>query len=241
MSEPQREPLFTALPAVIADLLAIAGLFWLVPLLASRLARPSGINALLLGVLYVIFCAGVFLLRRLEPAPLGNDRLLPPAVRGLLAAFFGLVAVTAIAWQLGFFESLRLLDVRELGEGGTAVYFAFAPGAWLGFSMLYILILAFPITPTVRYTGRRYWPAALAGLIAANSLLVFAVAQAAAVLPPGAGLLSGLAVIGLLLLLFGPPRLLFVTRSLGLGRQSWPAILSFVLLLLVGTWQSLNL
>jgi hypothetical protein len=196
------------------------------PALAARLQTSSGTNALLIAVAFLIFCAGVYAFRLMKPSPAGSERWLSRGVAGVLALFFAFVISLAIAWQLGFFASMGLVDTTQLGEGGSASYFVFGPGAWLAFSLLYVLVFAFRVTPRIDYGGVGYFIAALIGLVAANGMLLVLGAQGSAILDTAnAGWAWVIPILLLLVALFLPPRLLFMTRVLGL--QSPP---NFVLL-----------
>lgn len=228
--------LLAALPAV-ADGAALIVALLLLPALAVQLQAPSGWNALLLVVLYVLLCVGVYALRKLAPAE--NGRWSPPGwfmdrrVRGVLALLFGLLMMTTVAYQLGFFEAVRLLSLGDLEEGSTAAFYVFAPGAWLGFSMLYILLLAFTVRPTVAPHSERYAPLALLGLLLVNGMFLLATAQARAIFL-GSGLSQAAVFLVTLLLLavsFLPPRLIYQSR-----RPQPVGLLSIGVLLLVSAW-----
>jgi len=237
-----RNPLMTALPVIADGAAFLALLLWL-PSLSMKLVQPSGWNALLLVVLYILFCTGVYLIRKLEPQP-GIGRYAPPAillnskVRAVLAFLFGLLMMSTVAYQLGYFATIQSLSAATLNEGNSSALFVYMPGALLGFSMLYILVLAFPVQANQTPGSNRYAIVALIGLILANGMLLFTASQARAIgialgLAPGAGaaLLSFL----VLLISFAPPRLLYQYRQPTLS-----GLLSFAILLLAATWQIIN-
>lgn len=237
-----RSPLMPFLPVIADGAAFLALLLWL-PALSLELAQPSGWNALLLVVLYVLFCGGVYLIRKLEAQP-GIGRWSPPAVlldrkvRGVLAFLFGLLMMTTVAYQLGYFAAIQSIRAAALDEGSSSALFVYMPGALLGFSMLYILVLAFPVQVNQPPGNYRYAAVALLGLILANGMLLFTAAQARAIsavlgLPSGAGaaLLSFL----VLLISFAPPRLLYQYRQPTLS-----GAVSFAILLLAATWQIIN-
>lgn len=212
--------LLQALP-LLADALTVIALLLSIDYLSALLAEPSGWNALLLSSLYVLFALGVYLLRKLEPAP-AEGPWSPPSffldrrVRGVLAAFFGLFLVTTIAYQLGFFASIQSLRAGTLEEGSTAAFFVFAPGAWLGFSMLYILILAFPVVSNVPTGSPRYTWNGMLGLVAVNALFVVTAAQARGMLAQWGWLGSPITFLAsalVLLLSYAPPRLAYQRRQ----------------------------
>lgn len=222
----------TMLP-VIADGVTLLLAILLLPSLIVRLETPGGWNALLLTAVYFLFCLGVYLIRKLQSLPTSQVGWRPPAwlltrrALGILGAVFGLAMATALALQFGFFETWEQIRLLEFGEGETAVFFAFAPGAWLGISMIYILVLAFTVEATVSPYERRYASFTLGGLLGMNVMLLAAAAQLGA-LGTGSGWgtaaripLTFLA----LLLLLGPPRLVFWRRQ-----PRWNSVFSFLLL-----------
>ena len=221
---------------VAADGLALIALWVVLPTAVSPLQTPSGINVVYLIGAYILMCAGVFLLRKLEPAPgdggpAAGSLLQARSTRIVLGVIFGLAMMTLMAFQFGYFDAIFVVDTLALGEGESATLFAFAPGAWLGMSLLYTAFLALRVTPTVAWGDGRYPWQALAGLLCINAMFVFLVAQMRAI-----GVLwGGTAVIGpfllafaALLLLLGPPRLLF------LARQQWLDDWSFLVLMVAG-------
>ena len=220
----------------LADGVTLPILLWLWPTAVFTLQTPSAINVIYLVVVYGLMCAGVFLIRRLEPgrgAPGGDG---PTAVRPLwlaLGVLFGAAVMTAMAFQFDYFAAVFAVDTLALGEGQSATFFVFAPGAWLGTSLLYTAFLALPLTPKVASDNGRYPWQALLGLLFVNSMFLFLAAQLKAAL----GLFHGPGFFGafllaliLLLLLFGPPRLLYWRKQGGL------AGVSFLLLTAVAAW-----
>ncbi len=203
---------------------AILLLGWM-PALSVRLLEPSGWNALLLVILYVLFCVGVYLSRKLLPQ-VENERWLPPAwlmnnkVRGALGLLIAFFLATTFAYQLGYFEAVFEIRAGLLNEGATSAFLVYAPGAWLGFAMLVVLVFAFPVDTNLPPSSNRYTPLALLSLILTNSLLVFTSAQALAMinglaLAPGIGL--WLLVLAALTLTFLPARAIYQSRQPTLG------------------------
>lgn len=229
-----------ALVALLADLLVLVALFTVLPLLVERLQEPSGLNTLLIGVAFILFAIGVFIIRRLQVVAEGSEWL---SRRGriVLAIVFSLSMMTMIAWQLGFFNSLGQVNTRALGEGPAAVYFVFAPGAWLGFSLLYILVLAFNVTPTISETDGAYLVAAFVALLATAVMLLVTAAQGRVMLGADSNPLWAFAGFVWLLLLFMPPRLIYVYRAIGRGTWALVAAGSLVFLCAVaGAWMALG-
>ena len=220
------------LPALVADAIGLVAMFLLLPNVSERLSQPSGINALLFTGSFLLFCLGVFWLRRLRPMAGGGEW----ASRGWrigLAAVFALIMSLAIAWHLGFFRSGLQVDTRTLGEGGSASYFVFGPGAWLGFSAVYILVLGFTVTPSIDPAGGRWPLVATLALLATNIMLLFFSAQARVIVGE-AGLWLPL-VFALLLVLFLPPRLVYVACGPGFPSPAGYVVLG-LFLMLVGAY-----
>lgn len=221
------------LPALLADVAGLAAMFVLFPPLAQRLNEPNGINALLLSGGFVVFCLGVYWLRRLQPMAGGEGEWAARNWRVALAVLFALTMSLAIAWQLGFFRSGLQVDTREIGEGGSASYFVFGPGAWLGFSALYVLVLAFTVRPSVTPGSRRWTAVATLSLLATNVMLLLLSAQARS-FAGEAALWLPLLFAGLLLL-FLPPRLVYVARGPGFPSPAGYVTLG-LFLMLVGAY-----
>jgi hypothetical protein len=118
----------------------------------------------------------------------------------------------AIAHQLGYFASIQVTGIGDIDEGATAAFYSFAPGAWLGFAMLYILVLAFPVRLTIPVGTTKYTAAALFGLATYGLLLLVLAAELAAVLSPLSPFWGAIWFIAVLLLLFLPPRILLAAR-----------------------------
>ncbi|MCB8986581.1 MAG: hypothetical protein H6661_02385 [Ardenticatenaceae bacterium] len=221
-----------------ADALALAALWLILPTAVSVLQTPSGWHVLYLIGAYIVICVGVYLLRKLEPGPnvgawAESSPLLARPTRIVFGVLFGLAMMTVMAYQFGFFQAIFVVDTLALGEGESATLFAFAPGAWLGMSLLYTAFLALRVTPTVSWENGRYRWQAFLGLLCVNVMFVFLAAQLKAVL----ALWGGTAVIGpfflvafLFLLLFGPPRLIYLSRQRDLGG------VSFLVLILAAAW-----
>lgn len=226
-----------ALPVLVDGVTAVA-LILLLPGLARRLLQPGGWNAALVVVAYIFFCIGVYLIRKLLPQALEGS-LRPPEwlmdrrVRGVLAVLFGLLMMSTLAYQLGYFAALDEAALRTMGEGDSSAFLVYGPGAWLGFSMLVILVLAFPVNASVPPETPRYVLLAGLGLLACNGMLLVVTAQARAMvemLGRVGGITAVLAVFVALLLSFGPARLIYHDR------QPHPSgLVSFALLLLLAT------
>jgi hypothetical protein len=227
--------------ALLTDAVTLVAMLVLIPRAAEALAEPSGISTLYLALVYILFLAGIFMLRKLRPVPPATGDWLSPAVRGMLAGLFGLALTTLLAWQLGFFRSFPSADPMVLGEGEAAAYFVFAPGAWIGVSMLYILFLAFPVNETVGTGDGCYLPFALVGLLGSGLMLAMMVAQGQPVLPAGNAALWAVLALLLLALLFIPPRLLYASRFFPVSsRATVIAVVSLLVVLAAGAWLAVS-
>lgn len=205
-------------------------LLWLaLPTAVNTLQTPSALNVIYLMVAFGLMCAGVFLIRRLEPVAgaAEESRRVSPLWLAL-GVLFGAAVMTAMAYQFNYFSAVFEVDTMALGEGESAIFFVFAPGAWLGTSLLYAAFLALPLTPKVALNSGRYPWQAFIGLLFINSMFFFLTAQWQAVLILlGVGSLAAIILtVLLLLLLFGPPRLLYWRKQGG----DWMAGASFLLL-----------
>ena len=227
------------LPLLI-DSASIIAIVIFLPDFALRLEQPSGWNALLLVLSYLIFCIGVYLIRKLASWD-RRDGWQPPAVildpkaRAAMAVFFGLLMMTTVAYQIGYFESVQSVGASTLNEGDSSALLVYMPGALLGFSMLYILVLAFPVKANVSPGDNRFPVFAFFGLVFINVMLFFTTAQARAILETAKlGQGFGVYVISFLVLTlsFAPPRLLYQSKQ-----PFVYGLLSFVILLLLAAWQ----
>ena len=223
---------------VLVDLIAILAIIFGLNTLSEPLETPAGWNAFWLAFFYLVFCLGVYLIRKLDSIPNNGEWTPPgwimqPKSRAGLAIFFGLLMVTTLAYQLGYFASL--LDIRTafMEEGNSMAFFVFAPGAWISFSMLYILVLAFPVNANVKPQSVRYATFSFLGLLGVQGMVLFSVAQAHAWVSQigdvHAVFLFILAFLTLLLS-FVPPRMMYQDKEPDL-----PGWISLLLLLLVAT------
>lgn len=214
MSVLQRHNTVLSFAPLVADILVMLLAIPLFLPLAHQLLAPSGLNALLMTGGFILFGIGVYIVRKLTAVneTTDPDQVLSSRLRGVLAFLFGLVLVGAIAHQLGYFASIQVTDIGDIDEGATAAFYTFAPGAWLGFAMLYILVLAFPVRPTIPVGNATYTAAALFTLLTYGLMLLLLAAELAVVLTPLSPFWRLVWFIVLLLLLFLPPRLLLAAR-----------------------------
>jgi hypothetical protein len=231
-----------ALPVVV-DIAAAGALYLWMPDLSRRLGDPSGLNALLLFLLYILFCLGIFFSRKLLPQPeIGRwappDWFMEPKVRGVLSFIFAFFMATTFAYQLGYFEAIFQISSGMLGEGASSAFFVYAPGSWLGFSLLVILVMAFPVDSNVPPVNHRYEILAFLSLVFVNGLLVFSTAQTKALIQ-GLNLASSLSlwliILIAILISFLPARAIYQSRQPYLS--GW---VSYSLLLLLAIFLALR-
>ena len=206
-----------SLLAITADVVTLIVAQLALPQLVSRMEIPSGWNALLLSAAFLLFIIGTYVIRRMMPTAAGTDKWLTRGQRSVLALIFAFFFSLALAWQLGFFQSASLVDTTQMGEGGASSYFVYGPGAWLAFSLAYVLVFAFKVEPRIEPGARGYWGAAVFGLAttAVMTLVLAAHGQTLAQQFGGSWLWVSITFV-VLALLFLPARLLYLSRTTGL-------------------------
>lgn len=227
---------------LITDGLAIiVGIFWL-PQLVDWFDERLAVNVIRIVFIYALFCVAVYLIRKLEKQipPENGHFALPswatsvPFMR-VMGVLFGVTLVLLILDQLGYFQSIFIVDDRVLGAGESSAFFVYGPGALLAVSLFYILVVSGETRESVLLTEGRYIPMALLGLLGTNGMLVLITAVFRAHLflwtVPQTILMAMLATL-LLIILFGPPRIWYLTK-----RPSWIPLVSFVVMLLYFAWQ----
>lgn len=222
--------LYLALTSYLMDILTMVAAGFALPWLSSVLRGNTGRGAMVLSGAFLLFAVGVFIFRKMVAIPQGKEEWLERKWRVALAVVFALIISLAFAWQLGYFESAPLADTTQLGEGGSASYFVFGPAAWLAFAFLYVIVLAFDLKPSIDYHGLGYWLAGLAGLLATATLLLALLALFWEFVPPMNIYLWALIVLVVLIVLFLPPRLVYVARTIGLRAPAGYFAIAFFLL-----------
>lgn len=232
----QKQTFLTILP-LLADAVGMAGAVLLLPSLAAQFANLSTINVLILGGAFVVYCTAVYLIRKLEPmADAERISRLPPWLTGtrtmrLLGIFFALALAALFLQQLGYWDSIFVVDDRVLGAGESSSFFVYGPGAWIAASLFYVLVLSASVRVTIEETSGNYAALVLLGLLGVNGMVLLgtAVLQATNVFT---GWLGAVGAFLLLVLLFAPPRVWFLSK-----RPSLLAALSYLALLLFCAWQ----
>lgn len=231
----QNQRFLTILP-ILADAAGAAAALLLLPTLAGLFAEPATLNVLILGVAFGLYCTAVYLIRKLEPSA-DADRvsrlpawLTQTVTMRLLAIFFALALAVLFLQQFGYWESIFVVDDRILGAGESSAFFVYGPGAWIGASLFYVLVLSASVRVTIEEASRNYAGLALLGLLGVNGMVVLgtAVLQSTQFF---SGWLGTIGAFGLLLLLFLPPRVWYLTK-----RPSLLASLTYLALLGLCAW-----
>lgn len=228
---------FLMLLPLLVDVAGVAGVILLLPALAAQFAQPSTINVLIISGVYVVYCTAVYLIRKLEPAADAErvSRLLgwltELLTMRLLAIFFALTLAVLFLQQLGYWDSIFVVDDRILGAGESSSFFVYGPGAWIGVSLFYLLVLSASVRVTIEEASRNYSALALLGLLGVNGMLLLgtAILQVTNLFN---GWLGAIGAFVLLVLLFAPPRIWYLVK-----RPSLLAAISYLTLLLFCAWQ----
>ena len=232
----QKQRFLTILP-LLADAAGVAGVILLLPTLTALFVDPSTINVLIISGAFVVYCTAVYLIRKLEPAA-DAERLsrLPawladPLTMRLLAILFSLALAVLFLQQFGYWDSIFVVDDRILGAGESSSFFVYGPGAWIGVSLFYVLVLSASVRVTIEEESRNYSGLALLGLLGVNGMLLLgtAVLQSLNVFSGWLGMSGAFVLLGLL---FAPPRIWYLAK-----RPSLLATFSYLFLLLFCAWQ----
>lgn len=211
--------------APVADATAVLVGILFLPQLWQWFQTTRGIGvALILGV-FILFCAAVYVVRKLEAEPATAvalpDWLYSRPLMASLAILFGLGLSILLLGMLGYWQAIFEVNDRVLGAGESSAFFVYAPSSFIGFCFFYILVLSGETRPTILLGSGRYVPLALFGLLVINGMMLLLTAVVRS-FELGQGWL-----VLALLLLFAPPRLWYVRK-----RPSYLPILSFLLLLI---------
>lgn len=222
-----------AMPPLLADLAGLALTLLLLPRLATQFQDLGFVNSVILGLFFLLFCLSVLGLRRLEGR--GTAQILTPLlekrVLGALGVFFALCISLATAYVTGFLDSVVDINRGLLDEPSVTIYLLLTPASWFGLALIYMLFLTGESEPRVAHASPRYL---LVSLLALGGVNLMAVATTAAWqalwrrfgTPDGVAAFITLNFI-LYLLLYGPPRLLYLDKNPRLV-----AVLTFAPLLL---------
>lgn len=228
---------------VPADLVGVGLALLLLSPLTARLEEMAFVNSIILGLFFLLFCLAVYALKKL--APVRSAAPAPPVVRLLLekrpltvlGVVFALVYSLAIAYAVGFLDSVVGVNRFLLDEPAVTVYLLLTPASWFGLSLIYMLLLSGETEETVPADSGRYGFLSLLGLSGINLMGVALAAVGSAVWarvdPAGGSTLVIVVAFLLYLLLLGPPRLIYQAKQ---PRPWWLGLVTFIPLLLYLAW-----
>lgn len=208
-------------PALGADLTGFALALWLLPPLSQQFQNLGVINSVLMGLFFVLFCLAVFGLRKLRLTTMTGASvpaiLLEKQTLGALGVLFALAISTATAYVVGFLDSVVAINRGLLDEPSITIYLLLTPASWFGLALIYVLVLTNETEPTVEPASGRYWAVSLLSLAGVNLMGVAFAAVWQALWHRFTGVQGATLLIALnfllYLLLVGPPRLIYFSRS----------------------------
>ncbi len=228
----------TAVPVTI-DIFTIAALILWSDALFTRFLNQSALNAALLGGAFIFFCIAVYWLKKLEPEPETTTfrwipaQLLSVTGQRILGMLFGVALALGIAHQLGYMESIFIVDDRVLGAGESSAFFVYGPASWLGVGLIYMLILSSTTPSRFLKAEPRYNLVAALGLVGVNLMPVLAAAELHAAIQ-STNILWFFVTFLILAVLFIPTRLVYLTKHPQIS-----SLISFIILLLVAAWSTI--
>lgn len=205
----------TAVPIII-DLASVVIAIGVWSTLVDQFSRNNAINAGILAIVFLFFCFAVFWLKKLESVEKTDSIPLRWLSENKLRAFgslFGIALAAAFAHQLGYFDLIMTVDDRVLGAGESSAFFVYAPGAWLGAGLIYTLVISSTSAPRYEFDDNEYWVRTGLGMLGVNVMLLFGAVELTAVCQNATPLTTMLVTAPLLLLLFLPPRLIYLTKQ----------------------------
>lgn len=209
--------------SILTDLLSILLAIWLWVAATARFRQTNGLNAAIIGGVFALFCIGVYWLKKIRATETAVALPLSINQLRLLGIATGLALALGLAHQFGYFQAIQVADDRVLGAGESAAFFVYAPGAWLGAGLFYMLILS--STTPMRYAASDRWRVGL-GLFFVNAMAFVTAVETTAVFTSSTW--RGSLTLLLMLLLFLPPRLIYQQKQ-----GSRQPLLSFGIYLLI--------
>jgi hypothetical protein len=143
----------------------------------------------------------------------------------VLAVLFSLTLAVLMLDQMGYWDSIFVVNDRKLGAGESSALFVYAPGAFIATALFYVLVLSGKVRESILRQSRRYAPLALLGLVGVNGMMMMMTAVLHSLN------LNWWLILPALLLLFGPPRIWVLAK-----RPSPLPLITFLLLVGVYAW-----
>ena len=208
---------------IIVDIVAMVLAIFLIPRLADRFLQRSVANAVLIAVVYLLFCASVYFLKKLgsEEQSEGWQKGSSLAVLGI---FFGIMVTYMMAETAGVFDDLDILDAVNPENPLHSLGIVVGTLLWLVIAMLYAGIMAAAIRPSIPEGTGQYALVEILGLVGINLMIIVAMAGWESIFADtepydsigfGAKVLIFLLAYFFFLLFFAPPRLVFVAKRPG--------------------------
>lgn len=222
----------TAVP-IFVDLLSILIAVAIWQNLMSQFKVNNGLNAGIIGLFFMLFCVAVFWLKKLEveqPTRSIPLQWLSDNKLRALGSLFGIALAAGLAHQLGYFDLIMEVNDRELGAGESSAFFVYAPGAWLGAGLIYTLVISSTSAPRYRIGQSEYWSRTGLGMFGVNLMLIIGTAELTAVCQSTPIFMATGIVTVLLILLFLPPRLIYLKKQDSLASLASFTLFLFVLL-----------
>lgn len=208
----------------------LTGLFVVVLLdtAVSRFSQKSVLNAIILIVAFILICAGVLIVRKLAVRDAGGKLTVPLLLLNrklhiLSAIVFAFIFVLIVVVQLGYFatsfSTAEAVPLTWSEESALGLLLLTSLGL-LALSFVYFVVLLWKMTPAIAVENGRYpWLASLALLLINLMLLLTTVQFAAWINRQGltGDAFLGAIVFGLLALIFGPPRWIYLSKQPDIG------------------------
>lgn len=206
---------------VIADVLAFGLYLILLPRIIAFFLTKSILNGILVGAVYLIFCASVVVVRKL-PNPEEQKAGYRRGWMGFFGVNFGIMVTYIMAETAGFFEMLD--NISGTIENKTAVAVLGGVLLWLLLAFLYMIVLIVNIKPTLAKGKFSNWVMELCALLGVNVMILVTVGFWSAYFSdtePYEGLAIGGKILIFLLtyiffmFFFAAPRMLFLLKKPG--------------------------
>ncbi len=202
---------------VVADLLASALAWVLVPWFGLSLQTRNTGAALVLAAATLLYFVAVHLLKKLKLQPegfiwQGLAPWLKEERQRVLAFCFSIFLTWALVEQSGFFRTITQVD---LGDTGLSYYLLLGPLWWVVLAFLYMFVLSAPTDTTLEWNRGRDLGLIFLSLMATNLMMSMLAGYLAAApyLDNVPSSYQTWLTIPLFALLFLPPRLLYLFKS----------------------------
>jgi hypothetical protein len=187
-------------------------------------------NSVILGAVFLLFCFSVYAIKKLQPfSPWASSLslLADERTRGALGVLFALFLMLAVSYVAGFLDSVVAINRNILDEPSVTIYLLLTPASWFGLALIYMLLLVNEPEPTVPADSPGHFLLTWLGLSGVNLMAVALTAVWQAIWArfalPASFPLTVAFIFLLYLLLFGPPRLLYLKKY-----PSFLAVISFI-------------